>query len=127
MSSANPLGAFCTQIINFFEDLQDTYPEEKDISTATQALKLMKMANPRRLHTAFMEIVTPDFRDRILSEDEEYLIQHAKALLDQEYSDISFAFWIFDKHWSTMTHVNKKHIWNYLKTIVVLGQRVPPV
>ncbi len=125
MTSANPLGAFCTQIVNFFEDLQDTYPEEKDIATATQALKLLKMANPRRLHTAFMEIVTADFRERILAEDEEYLIHHAKVLLDKEYSDISFAFWIFDKHWSTMTQVNKKHIWDYLKTILILGQRVP--
>ncbi len=123
--SANPLAAFCNQLVAFFEDLKDTYPEEKDIALAANAIKMMKMANPRRLHSVFMEVVTDDFMKHIMDEDEAYLIQNAKALLDTEYKDMAFAFWIFDKHWSTMTEVNKQHVWKYLKTITILARRVP--
>ncbi len=123
--SANPLAAFCNQLVAFFEDLVDTYPEEKDIALASQAIKMMKMANPRRLHSVFMEIITDDFFSRIMNEDEQYLIQNAKALLDTEYKDLAFAFWIFDKHWSSMTEVNKDHVWKYLKSIAILARRVP--
>jgi hypothetical protein len=119
------LGAFCNQLVAFFEDLSETYPEEKDIRMAAQALKLMKQANPRLVHTFFMENVHKEFGKRILDEDEEYLLQRAHEILNSKYAEINYAFWIFDKHWSTMSETNKQHVWKYLKTLVLLGERVP--
>jgi hypothetical protein len=121
------LGAFCTQLVSFFEDLSETYPEEKDIQMASQALKLAKQANPRMVHTYFMDIVYNEFASHILNEDEEYILKRAKEMLDSKYSNIGYAFWIFDKHWSTMSVTNKQHVWDYIKSIVLLAQRVPPV
>ena len=51
------LGAFCTHLVDFFADLAETYPEEKDIHMAAQALKLMKQANPRLMHSFFIFIL----------------------------------------------------------------------
>ena len=119
------LGAFCNQLIAFFEDLTETYPEEKDIVTATQALKLIKQANPRLIHKVFMESVYKEFSQHILDEDEEYILGRAKDILNAEYEHINFAFWIFDKHWSTMTETNKQHVWKYVKSLILLAQRVP--
>lgn len=120
------LGAFCTQLISFFEDLCETYPEEKDIQVATQAIKLAKQANPRMVHTYFMDFVYNEFAPHILNEDEDYIIKRAKEMLDSQYSNFGYAFWIFDKHWSTMSTTNKKHVWDYIKSIILLAQRVPP-
>lgn len=118
------LGAFCNQLISFFEDLTETYPEEKDIQVATQALKLIKQANPRLVHTYFMNVVHKEFAEHILAEDEEYIVKRAHEILNAQYQEISYAFWIFDKHWSTMTEINKQHVWKYLKALILLAQRV---
>jgi hypothetical protein len=120
------LGAFCNQLVSFFEDLAETYPEERDISTAAQALKLMKQANPRLIHTFFMEHVHKEFAQHILNEDEEYVLSRAHDILNAQYAEINYAFWIFDKHWSTMTETNKSHVWKYLKSIILLAERVAP-
>ena len=65
------LNAFCNQLIAFFEDLTETYPEEKDIASATQNLKLLKRANPRLIHGTFMKKVYAEFSDKIMDEDED--------------------------------------------------------
>ena len=119
------LGAFCTQLVSFMEDLCETYPEEKDIAMATQALKLMKQANPRMIYNVFMESVYTEFSDHILNEDEEYVLKRAHEILNSQYAEINYAFWIFDKHWSTMTETNKQHVWKYVKSLILLAKRVP--
>ena len=120
------LGAFCTQLVAFFEDLTETYPEEKDIGVATSALKLMKQANPRMIHTFFMENVYQEFATKILEEDEDYILKRAHEILNSQYAEINYAFWIFDKHWSTMTEANKQHVWDYMKALILLAKKVPP-
>ena len=119
------LGAFCNHLIAFFEGLTETYPEEKDIAMATQALKLMKQANPRMIYNVFMESVYTEFSDHILNEDEEYVLKRAHEILNSQYAEINYAFWIFDKHWSTMTETNKQHVWKYVKSLILLAKRVP--
>ena len=102
-----------------------TYPEEKDISLAYQTLKLMKQANPRLIHTVFMNVVDEDFSKNILEENEEYVIERAKNVLEKEYVNMSYIFRIFDTHWTTMSETNKNHIWKYLKSLVLLAGKVP--
>jgi hypothetical protein len=119
------LGAFCNQLIAFLEDLAETYPEEKDLLMGVQAMKLMKQANPRMLHRLFAEYVNPTVQERILVEDDAYVIDNAKAILDSQYSDMLTLFWVFKKHWTSMSETNKQHIWKYLKSLVLLARRVP--
>jgi len=121
---ASVLGLFCNQMLAFFEDMSETYPEEKDIAMAASALKLLKKANPRLVHTVFMNAVDKELIDHVLAEDEVYVLRKAKEILNSQYSEISYAFWIFDKHWSTMTVTNKQHVWDYFKTLVILAQKV---
>ena len=118
------LGAFCNQLLAFFEDMSETYPEEKDIGMAASALKLLKQANPRLIHTVFMNAVDQELIDHVMVEDELYVIEKARVILDSKYSEIAYAFWIFDKHWGTMTETNKRQVWDYFKTIVLLAQKV---
>jgi hypothetical protein len=117
------LGAFSNKLVDFFEDLAETYPDEKDIRMAFQALKIMKQANPRLMHSFFMEKIYKEFSDKILKEDEEYLLTRAHEILNTQYSEINYAFWIFDKHWREMTETNKSHVWAHLKALILLAQR----
>ena len=120
---ASPVAAFNNQLVAFVEELAETFPEEKDIKTAVDALKALKKANPKLLHTSFMEYIYPDFHGPVKAEDEHTLISKARSMLDSEYKDYAFAYLIFDKYWSTMSDVNKKAIWKWCKVLVVLAER----
>jgi hypothetical protein len=118
MDAPTPLAAFCVQLIAFFEDLYETYPEEGDIKKALRAVRLAKKTNPRLLHKHFMEQIYP-LAPQILDEDEEYLIATARQM-----SDTQSALWVFDRVWPTMTETNKQHVWRHIKMLVVLAGRV---
>ena len=121
---ATALGAFNNQLLAFVEELAETYPEEKELRSALDALKTLKRANPKLLHTVFMDYIYPDFHVPVMAEDESTIIGKAKEVLNGEYKDYAFAYLIFDRHWITMSEVNKKAIWNWCKVLVVLAKRV---
>jgi len=120
---ANLLTAFNSKLFEFVEELADTYPEEKDISSALDSLKLLKKVNPKLIHSGFMEYIYPDFHEPVMNEDETTLIAKAKEMTTGSYKDYAVAYIIFDRHWSGMTEANKKAIWNWCKVIVILGRR----
>lgn len=113
------LRTFCNQLTAFMDDLCETYPEETDISTASQKLKLLKQVNPRLIHSVFMSSVYSEYSRPILDEDEDYILERIKA------EENNMALWVFDKHWATMSETNKQAVWRYVKTLVLLAARVP--
>ena len=118
-----PIGIFNNQLLAFVEELSETYTEEKELRTALDALKALKRANPKLLHTSFMEYIYPDFHKHVIDEDEVTLIAKASTVLHGEHSEFAFAYVIFDRYWSTMSEENKKAIWNWCKVLVVLAER----
>jgi hypothetical protein len=124
MATRDALRVFCDQLVAFFEDISETYPEETDLKTAAPALKLLSKANPRMIHTIFKDVVYTEFSQHILDENEEYVLKRSKEIMETKYSDVAYAFLIFDRHWSTMTETNKQHIWKYMKTLILLCDRV---
>ena len=63
------LSAFTTQLVNMFEDLSSTFPEEKEIKMALEAIKLAKKANPRLILDLFYEHVYKDLAQAIARQD----------------------------------------------------------
>lgn len=122
--AANPLSAFNNQLIAFVDDLYETYPEEKDLGKAVDALKALKKMNPKLIHSSFMEYVYPDFAGPVRAEDETLLISQAQRMLNGEFKEYAFAYLIFDKHWSTMSEANKRTIWDWCKVLVLLAEKV---
>jgi hypothetical protein len=118
------LSAFNNLLIEFFDEMSDTYPEETDIKNAASALKTLKKMNPKLIHSTFMETVHTEFKEPILRSDEDYLVKRAHEILESKYSDMAFAFWIFDKHWKTMSDVNKQQVWKYCKALIILAEKV---
>ena len=123
MNTVSSLGLFNQKLIGFFEDLSATFPEERDIKMALEAIQGAKKINPRLLLDMFVEYVTKPLRDPILAEDEEKVILFAKATIQTQYNDMSPALMIFDKHWPTMSDGNRDAIWKHLKVLVLLSER----
>lgn len=120
---ATQLGVFNSKLISFFEDLQETFPEEKDIRTSLEALRGAKKINPKLLLDIFYEQVTQPLRDQILAQDEEKVITYARTAIQSQFNEISVALMIFDKHWPTMSEHNKEAIWKYMKVLVLLSEK----
>jgi acyl carrier protein phosphodiesterase len=117
------LGAFNTQLIRFFEELVDTYPEEKEIRVALEAIQGAKKINPKLILDLFWEHVGRDLGEAIGAEDDEKVIAYAHAKITGQFNEMSAALIIFDKHWSTMTEANQKAIWKYLKVLCALCEK----
>lgn len=125
MSTApkSTLGLFNDKLIAFFKDLSETYPEERDIKMALEALEGARKINPRLILDLFIENVAKPLRDDILTENDEKVIAYAKAVISTTYNDMLSALMIFDKHWPDMSEANRKAIWNYLKVLVLLSEK----
>jgi hypothetical protein len=118
------LGIFNEKLIAFFEDLSATYPEERDIKMALEALQGAKKINPRLILDMFVEYVGKPLRQDILTENDENVIAYAKKVISTSYNDMLSALMIFDKHWPDMSDANRKAIWNYLKVLLILSEKV---
>ena len=114
------LGAFNTQLIRFFEDLKESYPEERDIRMALEAIQGAKKINPKLILDLFWENVARDLSEPISRQDEEVVIKYAHEKIQGKYNEMSPALSIFGKHWPTMSDTNREAIWKYLKVLCIL-------
>ena len=117
------LGLFNEKLVGFFEDLAASYPEEKDIKMALEAIQGARKINPRLVLDLFVENVSKPLRDDILAEDDVKVIAYAQSTINTTYNEMLSALMIFDKHWPAMSEVNRKAIWTYLKVLVLLSDR----
>ena len=119
-TEATPLGAFNNMLIRFFEQLVDTYPEERDIRLGLETIQGAKKINPRLILDLFYEYVYRDAHQFIFVEDDVNLVAYARKMIQSQFNEMSSALLIFDKHWDTMSEKNRDAIWKYLKVLCVL-------
>jgi hypothetical protein len=103
--------------------LKDTYPEERDIRVALEAIEAVKKINPKMILELFYEHVYKDLHEGIERDDEEFVITYARKTIQGQFNEMSAALIIFDKHWPAMNDANRKAIWNYLKVLCVLCEK----
>jgi hypothetical protein len=117
------LNAFTTQLVNFFEELCNTFPEERDIKLAIEAISGAKKINPRLILDLFTEHVYIELAASIANRDIDHIRQIAQKKLSTQFNEMISALAIFDKHWDTMGTANQEVIWQYLKVLCVLSEK----
>ena len=127
MSGPSPLTTFTNMLVRFFEDLKDTFPEEREIKMALETIQNARKINPRLILDMFNEHVTNPLRDAIQNEDDGHIIQYAKTKVSVQFNEILPAIAIFDKHWAGLSDSNRTSIWKYLKVLIILGDKARSV
>jgi hypothetical protein len=117
------LSAFNSQLIKFFDDLSETFPEERDIRIAKEALEGARKINPRLILDLFYEHVAKDLRDAIMTENAAKIVEVARIKIQTQFNEILPALAIFDKHWNSLSDGNKQSIWRYLKVLILLADK----
>lgn len=117
------LSAFTTQLVNFFEDLVATFPEERDIKLALEAIKGAKKINPRLMLDLYFEHVYKDLSVAIANRDIVTIRAVAQHKISNQFNEMTSALAIFDKHWDTMGSGNQESIWKYLSVLSLLCEK----
>jgi hypothetical protein len=117
------LGAFNNQLIRFFQELRETFPEERDIKGALEAIEGAKKINPKLILDLFYDYVYIGLHEAIAREDEVVVVEFAKSKISASFNEMSPALMIFDKHWPAMADANRKAIWQYLKVLCALCEK----
>jgi hypothetical protein len=117
------LSAFTTQLVNFFDELCNTFPEERDIKMATEAVKGAKKINPRLILDLFVDHVYNDLAPAVANRDVVHIRQVAQQKISTQFNEMISALAIFDKHWDSMGTANQEVIWKYLKVLCVLCEK----
>ena len=121
--STNYLGGFCNCLIRFFEELKETYPEEKSIGMALEAIRAAKMANPKLILDMFYEYLYVPCVEMIANRKEDEVIAYAKKTMETQFNDMLVALVIFNKYWPTMTPTNRDVIWKYLQALCAFCEK----
>jgi hypothetical protein len=68
------LSAFNKHLMEFLEDVESIFPEDRDIKKAKSALEMMKKANPRMLIMIWKANITIPYGQQIEAGDYEYFL-----------------------------------------------------
>jgi arginine utilization protein RocB len=117
------VGAFCNQLIRFFEELQGTFPEEKSISMALEAIKAAKKSNPKLTVDIFYRHIYSPANDLIMNRKEDEIIALAQNIMATKFNELTPALMIFDKYWPGMSQSNRDVIWQYLEVLCKLCEK----
>jgi len=117
------LGAFCNQMIRFFEELQASYPEEKSISMGLEAIKAAKRSNPKLILDMFHEYIYVPAHDLIATRNAEEIILMARRVMMSQFNELMPTLMIFDKYWPDMSQANRDVIWQYLDVLCKLCEK----
>ncbi len=114
------LSIFCTQLINFFEELSVVIPEERDLKKGLEMIKMAKSANPRLLADLFYEHVYSPFNQLIAARDIHSMVAQSRKKIETEFNEVMPALVIFDKYWESLSAVNQNAIWGYMDVLCKL-------
>jgi hypothetical protein len=117
------LNAFTTQMVQFFDELSNTFPEEKDIKMATESVKGAKKINPRLILNLFVEYVYKPCSKAIYEKNIHFIRRQMQDVISTQFNDMMVILSIFDKHWETMGEKNQDAIWQYLKVLCLLSEK----
>jgi len=117
------LNAFTTQLINFFEELCNVFPEEKDIKMGLEGLRGVKKINPRLLLDLFMNHVYKDCSVAIYQKDVDGFMAVAHIKIKTQFNEMLCALSLFDKHWHTLSAKNQDMMWQYLQVLCKLAEK----
>jgi hypothetical protein len=114
------LSAFNKTLVEFFTELSEIFPEEKEIRGALEAIQGARKINPRLVLDLFYEHVARDLKEAIVNEDDQKIVEVGRIKINTQFNEMMPALSIFDKHWGTLSESNRQNIWKYLKALILL-------
>jgi hypothetical protein len=71
----------------------------------------------------FYEHVAKDLTTAVMNDDVDSVIIYGRAKIHGTFNEMMPALAIFDKHWATLSEMNRVAIWKYLKVLMILCEK----
>lgn len=104
---------FTTVLKEFLKELENTFPEEKQIKTVRQRYKILKKTNPRKIVEMYMTGISGD-ESLLTSNNEEFIFKHSEMIPGLNLKSF----------WDRCSDNTKASIWKYLNTLYVIGTTI---
>jgi len=119
------LTAFNNLIFRFVDDLIDTFPEDDDFKVYKRTFTILKLANAKKMCNLF-KVYSYNYREKILDKDESFFIENEYDEIKEANGAESIGGIIekLKQHWKTLENDNKEKIWQYLSTMIKLGDMI---
>lgn len=112
------VSAFNDMMLQFLNELMQTFPEEKKIKKYAASFDIMKKSNPRKCVEVYMDAIGP-FSQRVTAKDETLLNEEGLSFLTEMN---------IKKHWTPeLSNNTKEAIWQYLQTLYMLGTTITSI
>ena len=119
------LSAFNNLILKFNDDLIVVFPEENDFKVYRRGIEFLISSNAKKACNLF-KINTFNYRQKIIDRDVSFFLK------DASYSDVvntkdEGIILIINKlknYWGELSVENQKKIWDYMNTLITLGDLV---
>ena len=106
--------AFNDTLLEFLNDLAESFPEEKQIPVLITKTEVLKKSNPRKLVEGCMKQLAP-LANQIVQRDENIFKEHAEVI-----PGLNMATMWNDK----LSDNSKNAIWEYINTLLMLGTTI---
>ena len=108
-----------TQITNFIDELVNTYPNNNELVIFREKYSLLKNANSQLIINYFILYIYPH-KDVIKNEDEKFFLEGGGQEEINDKNGLKFRDNMKQLWNNNMTENNKKIVWKYFKTFILL-------
>ena len=122
--SCSFLSAFTNQMEALGDELSNLFPQDIDLKTATNMIRLLKKTNPRKLLVLFNQFVL-GYREKILARDESFFLDHNfNEFQDKQQNSTESIIKQLKTHWKEMSPTSKKATWDYFTVLIKLSDKI---
>jgi hypothetical protein len=124
MIQSSYLKAFNNVISQFIDDLNETFPEEREFRKFKTGFSLLKSTNNKKIVEVF-KFYIENYKDQITNRDDNFFIVTAsESLVEPDDNSIANLLDRLKVYWKLLSANNKDKIWEYLNTLIILSNKI---
>ena len=115
----NPHVLFNAKLMEFMQDLIDTFPNDNEFIACQQLLDASIKFDMKFPQSMFNQYIVDKYEQYLVDENEDFFL---KESYDQTITDLQFVEKL-KQIWRTLDKDNKSIVWKYMKCLLVLNKR----
>lgn len=116
---SNTKSIIINQITNFINELTETYPDNKDMMIFKEKYNMLKSINSQLIIDYFIQYIYP-FKDLIKQENDKFFLDGGGQEELNDKNGLRLRDNLKDLWINNMKEENKKVVWKYFKTYILL-------
>ena len=110
------------QITNFINELNSTFPENKDLMIFKEKYEMLKSINSQLILDHLIQFIYP-FKQRIVSQDDTFFLEGGGQDEIIDKNGLNMRDNLKDLWTNQMSDENKVVVWKYFKTFILLIEK----